>query len=257
MRFVLTSVFGLLALTGARADEPSAVNLAEISQAFRSLLLANLPAPLIEKSYNWGKQREAVVGLKWKRDGLLLKPEAIKKMHNDGIWRKIRVEADAPDKLLQLAVSELKTVEEGKITFKVNVAMPVHVHFEQQMWESGIRLYSGSTRARCKVGVLLQCEVTSKVEFKKDSFLPEVTFRSRVTDAKLGYDDFVVEHTLGVGGDAAKLIGEGVFETVRQAKPSLEEELLLKGNRAIVKAGDTKEIRLKLDQLLSGRSPKR
>lgn len=232
-----------------RADEPP-VTTGEMSELFRSLLLSNLPSPLYAKGYNWGKQRETVVGVKWKRDGILLKPEVIKKLHNDGVWRKIRVEADAPTKLLQLAVSELKTVEEGKVTFDVNVTFPVHVHFDQQIWESGVRLLSGSTRARCKVGVLLKCEVTSKLEFKKGSVLPELTFRTRVTEAKLGYDDLVVEHTLGIGGDGARLIGEAVIETVRQARPSLEEELLVKGNKAIVKAGDTKEVRLKLGKLL-------
>lgn len=252
MRFLLTLSLSLLLRPALRADEPT-VTPGEMSELFRSLLLANLPSPLYEKGYNWGKQREAVVGVKWKRDGILLKPEVIKKPHNDGVWRKIRVEADAPTKLLQLAVSELKTVEQGKITFNVNVTFPVHVHFDQQIWESGIRLFSGSTRARCKVGALLKCEVVSQWEYKKGSLLPDLTFRTRVTEAKLGYDDLVVEHTLGIGGDGARLIGEAVIETVRQARPSLEEELLLKGNKAIVKAGDTKEVRLKLSKLLGGK----
>lgn len=248
MRILVILSCGLF-LPSLRAEEPP-VSAGEMSEIFRTLLLSNLPSPLYQKGYNWGKQRETIVGVKWKRNGILLKPEAIKKLHNDGIWRKIRVEADAPTKLLQLAVSELKTVEEGKITFNVNVTFPVHVHFEQQIWESGIRLYSGSTRARCRVGVLLKCETVSKLEFKNGSFLPELTFRNRVTEAKLGYDDLVVEHTLGIGGDGAKLIGEAVIETIRQAKPSLEEELLIKGNKAILKAGDTKEVRLKFGKLL-------
>jgi hypothetical protein len=232
-----------------RAQEPP-VSTAELSESLLGLLRANMPAPLFDKGYNWGKQREVIVGVKWKREGLLLKPETIKKLHNDGVWRKIRVEADAPDKLLQLSLTDLKQIEEGKVTFQINVVQPVHIHFEQQVWESGIRLYSGSTRARCKVGAILKCEMLSKVEFKNGLFLPEISFRTRVTEAKLGYDDLVVEHTLGIGGDGAKLIGEAVIETIRQAKPSLEEELLLKGNKAIVKAGDTKEIKLGLSKLV-------
>ena len=243
--FLLTPV----AFSASPSAESSSPSPEEVSNLFRSLLLANLPNPLYEKGFNWGNQRETIVGLKWKRDGLLLKPEPQKKMHNDGTWRKIRVEIDNPAKTLQFGVSEIKQVEEGKITFGVNVTFPVQIYFDQQNWESGVRLFSGSTRARCKVGVLLQCEATSRTEYQKGAFLPDVIFRMRVTDARLGYSDVVVEHTLGVGGDAAKLLGEAVFETIKQAKPSLESDLLVKGNAAIIKAADTKEVRLGLGKL--------
>ena len=78
----------------------------DLSALFRTLLLSNLPTPLIEKNFDWGKQREALVGVKWKPHGILLKPEAQKKMHNDGLWRRIRVDAITPTKS-QLSSSAL------------------------------------------------------------------------------------------------------------------------------------------------------
>jgi hypothetical protein len=226
----------------------------EMSTLFRTLLLSNLPSPLIEKNFDWGKQRETIVGLKWKRDGILLKPETQKKMHNDGLWRRIRVDAITPTKSLQLGISDLKQPQEGKVTFTLNVNLPVQLQYEQQLWESGIKLYSGSTKARCKVGVKLTCEVITKTEYRKGSFLPDIVIQTKILDAKVGYDDFTVEHTLGVGGDAAKLLGEATFEAVRQMKPSLEKDLLVKGNAAIVKAGNNKEIRVGLSKLVQSSS---
>jgi hypothetical protein len=40
---------------------------------------------------------------------------------------------------------------------------------------------------------------------------------------------------------------------VKQLKPSLERKLLEKGNAAIVKAADSKEVRVSLTKLLGGK----
>ena len=62
----------------------------------------------------------------------------------------------------------------------------------------------------------------------------------------------MIEHTAGVGGDAAKILGELLIDAIKQAKPELERDLLNKANAAIVKAADTKEVRLSLDSFLQG-----
>jgi hypothetical protein len=219
----------------------------------RKLLLANLPDPLIEKEFNWGTMKEVPVGVKWKREGRLLpRPEVQLKLHNDGVWRRVKVTADAPAKTLQLGIGDLRVPEEGKLTFLLNVALPVHLHFEQQIWKAGERLYSGSTRARCRVGLHLNVESVSRLEANPKSFFPDVVFRVRVTDARLTYDNVVVEHTLGVGGDAAKILGDALLDAIKQWKPSLERDLLIKANKAIIKAGDTKEVRISITKLLQG-----
>ena len=126
------------------------------------------------------------------------------------------------------------------------------IKFEQQLWKSGVRVYGGETRARCKTILLLKCESTTKVT-KTDSFIPDVSFRMRVLDARLTYDDFVVEHTAGVGGEVAQALGDALHSTVKQIKPSLEKNMLEKANKAIVKAGDTKEVKLGIGKLLEGK----
>ena len=77
-----------------------------------------------------------------------------------------------------------------------------------------------------------------------------VVFRGRVLRADLRYENVVVEHVNGVGGELAKLIGNTAQEVLHKWRPSLERKLLEKGNAAIVKAGDTKEVRLSLTKLL-------
>src|SRR5262245_50570745 len=81
---------------------PTAVPTAELARLLRDLALANLPDPLIEKSFNWGSKKEVPVGVKWKRQGPVLRPEIQRKWHHDGMWRKIKVIADAPARTLRL-----------------------------------------------------------------------------------------------------------------------------------------------------------
>src|SRR5207244_644924 len=77
-----------------------------------------------------------------------------------------------------------------------------------------------------------------------------VAFRLRVVKANTSYEHFVVEHVAGVGGDAAKLIGDAVRQGIHKWHPSIERNLLARANAAIEKAGDSKEIRLGLGMLM-------
>jgi hypothetical protein len=100
-----------------------------------------------------------------------------------------------------------------------------------------------------RVRLTLRCEATGRLETK--DFLPEAVVRLRVVGSELGYDNFVVEHIAGLGGEAAKLLGEAAHSSLQQWRPSLERNLLARANAAIVKAGDTKEVRVGLASLLS------
>jgi hypothetical protein len=252
MRRSLIAVFIVTATAPVAHPAPTveAPSATEISGILRKLILANLPNPLVEQAFNWGHQALRPDGVKWERMGILLKPEIIKKLQNDGVWRKIAVSTRDPEKTLELAVNDVSVPEAGKLMFAIDMTLPAYLKFEQQLWRTGLRLYAGETRARCKAVLHLKCESTTQVEKKPDSLFPDVVFRMRVVEAKLNYYDFVVEHTLGVGGDAAKFLGNAAHETVKQWHPSLERSLLEKANAAIVKAGDTKEVRLGLSKLL-------
>jgi hypothetical protein len=244
---ILIALESLSTLSRARADDlPSA---SELGGILRSLILPNLPSPLVEQSFNWGHQEYVPVGIRWEKKGILLKPEVMKKLHNDGVWRNFAATTDNLQATFQLTVSDVKSPCPGAMTFVVQLALPVNLKFEQQLWRSGVRLYSGETRARCKVALALRCESTTRTEKKPNALLPDVIFRLRVVEAQLNYSDFVVEHTAGVGGDAAKIVGNAIHDAIKQWKPSLERKLLEKANAAIVKAGDTKEVRLGLSKL--------
>ena len=83
------------------------------------------------------------------------------------------------------------------------------------------------------------------------SFLPDVVVRMRVVKATVKYDDLNVDHIAGLGGSAARVLGDAVHDVVKTIRPSLEEGLLARANAAIVKAADTREVRLSLGKIVT------
>jgi hypothetical protein len=254
MRFLPSAALVFLVCAPAAADPPATEPIAadELARSMRALLTAAMPTPLVESSHNWGHQKEVMNGITWEKDGLLLKPHKQKKLKNDGVWRRLKIEGVNPDKTLMLAVQDVNRPEKGRVTFDVVVTLATRITLEQQVWKSGVRLYSGETRARCRPILLLKCESTTRVQ-KTDSTVPDVVFRMRVLDAKLTYDQFKVEHTAGVGGELAEQLGDTLHSLVKQLRPSLEKNALAKASQAIVKAGDTKEVKLGLGKLFDGK----
>jgi hypothetical protein len=231
------------------ADPPPAEELAKI---IKTLVTTAVPTPLHQQEFDWGRQHKVPNGITWEKSGIFLKPVKQEKMKNEGMWRRLKVEAVDPEKNLTVQVANVKSPSKGKLTFDVVVALPTRIKFEQQFWKSGVRIYSGETRARVRPILALKCESVSKVH-KTEAVLPDVTFRLRVLDAKLSYNDFKVEHTAGVGGEMAEMLGNAAHDTIKLIRPNLEKDMLAKANKAVIKAGDTKEIKLGLGKLLEGK----
>jgi hypothetical protein len=238
-----------VARAAAPADDPP--DTAQLADTLRTLLLKYMPDPIVQSSHDWGHQKEYPVGGRV-RDG---RGEPVMEKRNDGTWRRVAVRAPDPARSLTVVIADVATPEPGKVTFTARLAVDCDIRFEQQVWKKGVRLYSGETRGRCHAAAALKCEVTTRTERPPGGFVPDLVLRVRVTEAQLSYDNLVVEHTAGLGGDAARVLGDALISTVKQAKPSLERDLLAKANAAVVKAADTREVRVSLGKLLDGKAP--
>jgi hypothetical protein len=250
----LTFGFLLLAAGTARAQipplpVPAGSSSEDLVFTLRPYLVQMIPAVLIDERRDWGKQKLVTRGIEWKGKGKFgLRPSVQKAHKNHGVWRKVRVATGNLDSSLVLDLRNLQKPAADRMTFTVFLSFDARVDYDQQNWRSGIRTYAGSVRARLRPRLTMHCEVTTRL-VKGKGLLPDMVFRARVLAADLGYDHFVVEHVAGVGGDMAKLLGSAAHACVNQWKPSIERNLIARANAAIVKAGDTKEIRLSLSKL--------
>lgn len=220
-----------------------------VAAALRNCVLQSLPTPLYEGYHGWGQTRRVANGVKWSGEVLPLRPKVQHAERNNGTWRKIRITAENLPNSLVFALSDVRPIESGRTAFTVSLSFDARVHYEKQVWEAGVRLLSDSARARIRVRLTLNCEVSARFE-PTGRLLPDAVFRLRVSHSDLGYDHFVMEHVAGVGGDLAKVLGDTVKGTLHRFDPALERHLLEKANAAIEKAADTKEVRLSLGSLL-------
>jgi hypothetical protein len=215
------------ALTGGQTTDALAGNL-------RAFLLAHFPEPLFEDDRHWNQRKKGPLG----------------KVHNDGRWWKVRLEGRSVRDTLVVDLRDVRQVGDGRTTFTLYVSFDAGLLLERQNWRMGVRLLSGHTQARFRVRLTLFCEATAKF-VKAESWLPDAVFRLRVLNSDLRYDNLVVEHTAGLGGEPARVLGDFVVDGLRQWKPSLERNLVTRANVAIIKAADTKEVRVSVMSLFS------
>jgi hypothetical protein len=225
-----------------KAGDPA--SLEELSKVLEPLLVEAMPRVLYQHEWNWGNQRPTPHAIHWRG----LRPKVIRELRNDGTWRKIKVTAQNLEKTLDFRLGNLKKLDAERQTFQCFIAFRAGVFYDQQIWESGVRLHSGSTSAHLQIMAVLDLENTIRTEPGK-SFIPDVVFRLRVTKATVWYKDLEFERVAGIGGDAAPVLGEALHDAINRWRPSLERDLLAKANAAIVKAADTKEVRLSLGSL--------
>ena len=227
--------------------EPAKNGLTGLAAALRPVILQALPKPLYEKSENWGNTAMAVNQIKLRR----LRPQFIKTPKNEGTWRKTTVTARSPETSLEFNLSDLKPEGADRLTFKAFLALEVHVEHEEEIWEKGLRLFRDDTEARVRIKAHLDLETTMRLEKNPQSFIPDTVFRLRVIKADVSYDNLVFEHLAGLGGTGARWTGEALRGLLKQWKPSIERELLAKANAAILKAADTRDVRISLGNLIS------
>jgi len=247
--------FGTASLAAGAERIPTAAGVAvpestlsteKLAANLRELLIQELPDPLFEEQPGWGRTASAATGLKWKGKGLHGHPEVMHENKNQGTWRRVRISAINFPRSLILDIHDVRKVDQGRTQFDASMSFDAHLDATQQNWAKGIKLYNGSLRARFRVKMALRCEVTTRVE-SEGTLVPDLIFRLRVTQADINYDHFVTEHIAGLGGDAARLLGDALQKALR---PWLQKRVLPKADSAIVKAADTKEVRLSLASIL-------
>jgi hypothetical protein len=239
---------------GSRPRLPNPLSLLSTSSTdalagnFRGALVRSMPNPLYEGNRDWGRTK-SVERIHWRGQGLHIHPEKVRTDKNDGDWRKVRITANNLADTLIFDLRNVQSPEPGRLTFTIFISFDASVLCDHQKWDEGMKLWDSTLKARLRVKLTLHCEVTARFE-AQDALVPDAILRLRVVQADARYDNLVVEHVAGLGGSGARLLGEAARSILREVRPNLEADLLAKANAAIVKAGDTKEVRVRLTDLL-------
>ncbi|MGH9675891.1 MAG: hypothetical protein ACRD36_02215 [Candidatus Acidiferrum sp.] len=246
---VLASTAQSLVLGEGTSPKKNGAALDSVSGCIRNLILLAMPDPLYEDHDHWGGQKEVTRGLKWRGQGLGVYAERKRGLKNNGLWWRIKVTAPNAANSLNFALKNVRQADPQRLTFTALMSFDTDIEYERQRWDAGRRLFGASIRGRARVQLTLHCESITRVE-NTGKFFPDIVFRLRVISANCEFENLVSEHVAGIGGDAAKIIGDAVRANLRLWRPALEKRLLDKANAAIIKTGDTKEIHVGLSKLL-------
>jgi hypothetical protein len=209
-----------------------------LAGALRNELVDKLPSPLAEASPGWGHTKR--IGKSDKKQGK---------------WRKIRLDALNPRDTLVIDVRDIKPAADGSVALTVLLVCDARVEYTEHIYEAGMRVLATSARARLRLHLQVDCQAVARLDGSA-IWVPDLVLSIRATKAQVSYDNLVVEHAAGVGGDAARLMGEGLKKGLHELRPGLEASWLAKADAAVVKAAHAREVRLNLAKLVQDATAK-
>ena len=224
-----------------------------VGSVLRSVIISKLPDPLVDYQRDWGRQNLVSIGITWKRQGIKIKPEITKRLSNDGHWHHFLVRAVDPAKNLQLKVHDIIKIDTAKVVFAVDIELPVACTYRQKIWTLGRCVFDSVIHAHCTTTLHLKCEAYCRQDKQPGMLMADPVFRLQTVEAHLDYRELVVDRIAGMGGKTAHYVGKSVHAIIQIVRPSLKKNLLAQADQAIIQVGDTKEIRLNITQLFSGK----
>jgi hypothetical protein len=217
---------------------PPLVDLAE------SLIAEALPRSYADAKH-WGGQKHFTKGLKVELDGLKLETRRRKELVNHGTWK--RYDVWIPDgQTLALDISDVRTFDDGRVTFRLAAAGPLAGRIELQQWERGIRLLGIS--ADCEAKVKLVLDVEAALSSKQGTLLPTVAVVPKVTAASAEMTDFRLRRIGELRGPLAKELGDRAEGTLQREVREQNQKIADKINKSIAKRQD--DLRLSGDEFL-------
>lgn len=210
------------------AVRPPLIDLAE------SLISDALPRRYSDARH-WDKQKHFTKGLKVELDGLKVETRRRKELMNHGTWKRYDVWLPEGQKLA-LDVTDVRTYDDGRVTFRLSASGPLKGRVELQQWQRGVRLLGVS--ADCEATVRLTLDVEAALSTRQGLLLPTVAVVPKVTQAHVEMADFRLRRIGELRGPLAKELGDAAEPTLRREVARQNEKIAAKINKSIAKHSD-------------------
>ena len=208
------------------ADKQAAQFNALISEIARR----SLPHTFEDMS-DWGLTDTRWDGLDVHRDGWRIKTKRRRREVNHGDWKMVTCELIDPERLFQVALSDIRVTDENQTRFRVDVDAQLRLHGRVAKWVKGVQLLSLSADANARIRLRLDCEVA--VEMEMVHLPPDLQLRLDVVGAELVMDQFDVYSVSKLGGESAEQIGRAMRHLLEKKLTEKQERLVAKINREI------------------------
>ncbi len=226
-----------LQLTGYAAPKPGGRGLAtpELEAWLTRLIRDNLP-DVYEDDKKWGETKEVWNGVRLRREGFRVETERRIRTVNTGTWTRYKIEIVNPDETLVVQFHRLEPLENGDIAFGVTVDCPMDVFGRLSQWVRDVQVISISANA--DAAARLTVTGTVGVEMNVFKFPPDVAIKPKVDTAHVELTHYRVRRISQIGGDFAKVLGDGLRNVVDRKLEDFNAKLVDKMNKQIEKQAD-------------------
>lgn len=224
-----------LALPNSLAEVPlpvSADERQELSTWVRWLVLRNLP-PSFEDNRKWGREKEVVNGIQFRREGWKIETKRKRKTVKHGTWSRYFIEFVDPVANLQVNIQKMEFPKSGPIRIATQVIAPLKLFGRVSEWSRDVQWISLSANAEATIELIVACDIHVIVNPLK--IPPDVEFRPVVTNATVALQDFEVHNISQLHGPLAELLGKGIREVLDNRLEDYREKLVVKMNSEITK----------------------
>ena len=204
----------------------------ELSTWVRWLVLRNLP-PSFEDNRKWGREKEVVNGIQFRREGWKIETKRKRKTVKHGTWSRYFIEFVDPVANLQVNIQKMEFPKSGPIRIATQVIAPLKLFGRVSEWSRDVQWISLSANAEATIELIVACDIHVIVNPLK--IPPDVEFRPVVTNATVALQDFEVHNISQLHGPLAELLGKGIREVLDHRLEDYREKLVVKMNSEITK----------------------
>jgi hypothetical protein len=185
---------------------------AAMLEFLESIIREHIPANHVDEK-DWNKTKRVFAGVKLRREGLKLETKRRWKEVNDGLWRRYEVTLLDPEKKLDVRLSEVHWLPDGRLHARLKIASELLVVARQAQWNLDVRFYSFDTQARVRME--LDVETTTAFRMDASKLPPTLVVDPIVEQASLRMTRFEVDKIGQIGGDIAEELGDTMEVFVR------------------------------------------
>ena len=190
----------------------------------------NLPPTYIDDR-KWGQQKEVWDGVKVWREGMRIETKRKTKLVNSGTWTRYAISTVEPEQNLHVEFERLEVLPDSRIAFRIIVDCPVHVFGRLSQWARDVQLISISANADAACRLTL--EGTVQIQLNVLKMPPDVIIQPHIDRAHIELTYYRVRRISHVGGDVAKLLGNGLRGVVDEKLDDMNAKLADKINKQI------------------------
>ncbi len=187
----------------------------------------NLP-PTYEDDRKWGLQKEVWDGVKFWRENGHLETKRRTKLVNSGTWTRYSIAIVEPDKNLHVIFNRLELLPDSRIAFEISVDCPLEVSGRLSQWARDVQVVSISADAEATC----QLRIAGTVQFQMNvlKIPPDIKLKPHVDYAHVELTHYRVRRISQVGGDFAKVLGQGLRGVVDEKLADLNSKMADKIN---------------------------